>query len=176
MSYCGSCCCFLLWQEWGDSCLSSVTDHTHKRRALHAQLLLKLPFCHLGKSVLKPPPLFFVPACLCFTVLTDSWEGAFAFVIFQYQRFNSFLFELHMCCKIFLRTCFIQSIHKKSCVILCFVRRAQRAPCKMVSVVTSIVQMDVKAGKGYSGFEWVCYLSPTESIHFSTVELGHWMA
>lgn len=84
-----------------------VTDYTRKRRALHAQLLLKLPFCHLGRSVFKPPSLFFVPACLCFTILTNSWEGAFPFIGggVQYQCFNSFLFELHMCCKIFfLRT------------------------------------------------------------------------
>lgn len=50
-----------------------------------------------------------------------------------------------------LRTCFVQSIQEPVCVFLCFARRDQRAPCKMVSVVTGTIQIELKAGKGCSG-------------------------
>lgn len=44
-------------------------------------LLLKLPFCHLRRSVFRTS-LFFVSACLHFTVATGSWEGTLPFVIY----------------------------------------------------------------------------------------------
>lgn len=37
--------------------------------------------------------------------------------------------------------------------MLCFTRRDQRALCKMVRIVTGTVQMELRAGKGYSGSE-----------------------
>lgn len=60
------------------------------------------------------------------------------------------------------------------CVILGFVR-SQRTPCKMVSVVTSIVQTGVEAEKEYSGFEEYRFATclPLEVPIFSAVELGH---
>lgn len=58
-----------------------------------------------------------------------------------------------MCCKVVLRTRFIQCIHKNSRVSYGMSQKSSEAPCKIVSVVTSVVQIEAKAGKGYSGLE-----------------------
>lgn len=39
------------------------------------------------------------------------------------------------------------------CVILCVARRDQRALCKVASIVPGTAQIELRAGKGYSGLE-----------------------
>lgn len=43
--------------------------------------------------------------------------------------------------------------YKNSCVVLCVARRDQRALCKVASIVPGTAQIELRAGKGYSGLE-----------------------